>query len=211
MRELNDLSPQTPRQLLRSAFTSAPLPPGLLYQAVRRNRAEQGVTRQRAALIKLVLRSREREDEDNVVSLDQDNPEPAYRCGRLFAVLEEVQRLAVPGIKATIGSRFYGAASSAPISVFSRLLQGARPHLAKLERDRPGAFRALQRRLEEIMGGLNGFPRMLTLEQQGLFSLGYYHQRAFDREQARLASERRRSISADANRDVEPPIDPDDL
>src|ERR1019366_5981187 len=65
VRELNDLSPQTPRQLLRSAFTGAPLPPGLLYQAVRRNRAEQGVTRQRAALIKLVLRSHAREGEGN--------------------------------------------------------------------------------------------------------------------------------------------------
>ncbi len=99
VRELNDLSPQTPRQLLRSAFIGVPLPVGLLYQVVRRNRAEQGVTRQRAALIKLVLRSHERKGADKMISLDQENPEPAYRCGRLFAVLEEVQRLAVPGIK----------------------------------------------------------------------------------------------------------------
>ncbi|MGH2347013.1 MAG: type I-C CRISPR-associated protein Cas8c/Csd1, partial [Chloroflexota bacterium] len=105
VRELRDLSPQTPRQLLRSALTGTPLPPGLLYQAVRRNRAEQAVTRQRAALIKLVLRSREKAEVDGMVSLDQENPSEAYRCGRLFAVLEEVQRLAVPGIKATIGSR----------------------------------------------------------------------------------------------------------
>jgi CRISPR-associated protein Csd1 len=144
-------------------------------------------------LIKLVLRSGQKEEEDRMVSLDLDSPNPAYRCGRLFAVLEEAQRLAVPGIKATIGDRFYGAASSAPISVFARLLQGAKAHLGKLERDRPGAYRGLQRRLEEVMGGLKEFPRTLSLEQQAMFALGYYHQKAFDRAQAHEAMERRKA------------------
>ncbi len=199
VRELRDLAPPTPRLLLRSALTGAPLPPGLLYQAVRRNRAEQSVTRQRAALIKLVLRSQQdAETEDRMIQLDRENPSPAYRCGRLFAVLEEAQRLAVPGIKATIGDRFYGTASSAPTSVFARLLGGAKAHLGKLERDRPGAYRALQARMEEIMGGLSGFPRTLSLEDQAVFALGYYHQRAFDRAQAREASERRKAADAAA-------------
>ena len=128
-----------------------------------------------------------------MVQLDADNPSPAYRCGRLLAVIEEAQRLAVPGIKATVVDRFWGAASTAPASVYGRLLQGVRPHLAKLRRDRPGAFRALQLRLEEIQAGLTGFPRTLTLEEQGLFALGYYHQRAWDRAQAREAVARLRA------------------
>lgn len=128
-----------------------------------------------------------------MVRLDPAHPEPAYHCGRLLAVLEQAQRLAVPGVKATIVDRFYGTASAAPASVFSRLLRGAQPHLAKLERDRPNAYQALQRRLEAIMAVLTGFPSTLTLEQQGLFALGYYHQRAYDRAQARAASERRKA------------------
>ncbi len=127
-----------------------------------------------------------------MVQLEQDNMDPAYRCGRLLAVLESVQKLALGNPNATIVDRFFGTASSAPASVFGRLLRGAQAHLGKLERDRPGAHAALQRRLEEILAGLQGFPRTLTLEQQGLFSLGYYHQRAFDRSQAREAAERRR-------------------
>ncbi len=130
-----------------------------------------------------------------MVQLDVDNPSPAYRCGRLFAVLEDVQRLAIPGIKATISDRFFGTASSAPLTVFSRLIRGAQPHLAKLERDNRGAYVNLQRKLEEIIGGLRSFPRTLGLEDQGLFALGYYHQRASDRTQAREASARRKAAS----------------
>lgn len=60
-----------------------------------------------------------------MVQLDPDNPNSAYRCGRLLAVLEAVQRLAIPGIKATVVDRFFGTASSAPASVFGRLVRGA--------------------------------------------------------------------------------------
>ena len=92
-----------------------------------------------------------------------------------MAVLEEVQRAAIPGVSATVVDRFYGTASTAPVSVFPRLLRGAQPHLAKLQRDNRGAYVAIQRRLEQIMSGLpanEGFLRTLTLAQQGFFSLG---------------------------------------
>jgi CRISPR-associated protein Csd1 len=169
------------RELLRTALTGAPLPSDLLYQAARRCRAEQSVTRPRAALIKMVLLSQRRDfdpKEDNMVELDQANHDPAYLCGRLLAVLEQAQRAALPGINATIVDRFYGTASSAPASVFGRLMRGVQPHLGRLERDRRGAFVAIQRRLEEVQSHLQGFPKTLTLEQQGLFALGYYHERA---------------------------------
>ncbi len=188
-----DLSPLTPRALLRAALDGAPLPPSLLSEAVRHNRAEQDVTRPRAALIKAVIWSqRLTEVEDAMVRLDPDSPNPAYRCGRLLAVLESVQYQAL-GITA-VTDRFYGAASSAPASVFGRLLRGVQPHLAKLERDRPGAYHALQQRLEGVMAGLEGFPKTLAMEDQGLFALGFYHQRAHDRAQARA---RRAGIDPD--------------
>ncbi len=129
-----------------------------------------------------------------MIQLDPENMNPAYRCGRLLAVLEETQRQAIG--KATIVERFFGTASSAPASVFGRLLRGAQPHLSKLERDRPGAYRALQNRLEEVQGGLSGFPRTLMLEDQAIFALGYYHQRAYDRGQARENAERRKAEAA---------------
>lgn len=198
--KMADLPPTTTRALLRAALVGTPLPTGLLYQAVRRNRAEQKVTRQRAALIKLVLLSRRSPTtEARMVKLDPDHPSPGYQCGRLLAVLEEAQRLAVPGINATIVDRFFGTASATPIAVFPRLVRGAQPHLSKLKRDRRGAYEALQQRMEEIQGHLRNYPATLTLEEQGLFALGYYHQRAYDRAQAAAASERKKAATRPQN------------
>jgi CRISPR-associated protein Csd1 len=150
------------------------------------------VTRQRAALIKLVLLSNDPSLEETFMAdLNPKNAEPAYQYGRLLAVLAEIQRAAIG--KAAIIDRFYGTASAAPASVFGRLLRGAQPHLAKLDRDKPGVAKALQRRLEEIMRGIEGFASILTLEQQGIFALGFYHQRAYDRAQIQAAIERKKA------------------
>lgn len=196
-----DLPVTTPRLLFRSALTGTPLPLGVAFQAVRRCRAEQGVTRSRAALIKLVLLSQEPQPskEEYMVALEPDHSSSAYQCGRLLAVLEAVQYAALPGVKATIVDRFYGAASSTPATVFGTLLRGAQPHLAKLKRDKVGAHVALQRRLEEICSRIGDWPAALPLKEQALFSLGYYHERAHDRAQAqsRRASQSGQSAQED--------------
>jgi CRISPR-associated protein Csd1 len=216
VRDARDIVPITPRWLVRTALTGAPLPPALLSQAIGRNRAEQGVTRPRAALIKLVLSSQPGASsmEEAMVQLDPENDNAAYRCGRLLAVLERAQQLAIPNVNATIVDRYFGTASSAPESVFPRLVRGAQPHLAKVERDRGrGTYIALQRRIEDILAGLpvrrqgaiyRGFPTTLTLTDQGLFSLGYYHERAFNRAQAREAAQQRGATqTTNANGDLD--------
>ncbi len=95
-----------------------------------------------------------------------------YRLGRLFATLEKLQEEALPGTNATIRDRFFGAASATPITVFPRLIRGAQPHLAKVKR---AVF--FEKLIQEVLGPVTGFPSHLTLEEQGLFALGYYHQR----------------------------------
>lgn len=185
VRDLADVPPPTFRSLIRVGLTDTPLSWNLLQQAIRRTHAERTVTRPRAALIKLVLTTQRIIKEDEMVQLQPTHPEPAYHCGRLLAVLESIQRGALGDINATIVDRFYGTASTAPASVFGRLVRGAQPHLSKLRRDRPGAGHALQERLEEVLAALPAFPHTLDLKQQGIFALGYYHQRAHDRAEAR--------------------------
>ena len=133
-----------------------------------------------------------------MIQLQSDHPEPAYHCGRLLAVLEQIQRTAIgSNINTTIVDRFYGTASTAPASVFGRLLRGAQPHLSKLkgnESTRPAGY-ALENRLTDIMARLISFPHTLDLKQQGLFALGYYHQRAYDRAQARAKAAAREGAS----------------
>ena len=191
-----ELSPSTSSTLLRAALTNTPLPFSLLILSLRRNQAERDVTHARAALIKLILLSHQSDREvRTMVRLQPDHPSPAYQCGRLLAVLEQVQRLAIPGITSTIVTRFYGTASCAPSMIFSQLLRGAQPHLAKLERERPGAAYALNQKLETILGQLDSFPRTLNYQEQGLFALGYYHQRADDRAQARKNTQKKKEKS----------------
>ena len=145
-----DLPPNVPKTLLHMALKGGPLPMWLLFQTVKRNRAEQGITRNRAALIKMVLLSQPGlTEEETMVQLDSENRNPAYLSGRLLAVLEAIQREAIPGAKAVITDRFFGTASSAPASVFGRLIRGSQPHLGKLRKERHGTYEALQKRLEE--------------------------------------------------------------
>lgn len=190
--------PRIPRAFIRLALAGGALPEELLAQVIRRVRADRAITYAQAVLIKMTLASRRPAtdgEDDWMSSLDTTNRDPAYLCGRLLAVLDAVQRAALGERNATIVDRFFGAASTAPISVFGRLVRGAQPHLAKLRRDRPGTYHALEGRMEEILSCLGTFPRTLTLREQGLFALGYYHQRAAD---ARARIERREARDADA-------------
>ena len=107
--------------------------------------------------------------------LDPANTSPAYRLGRLFATLEKIQEEASPGLNATIRDRYYGAASSTPVAVFTTLLRLKNHHLAKLTNRGRGV--TFERLLGEIMSGLDDFPKHLSLQDQGRFALGYYHQR----------------------------------
>lgn len=134
-----------------------------------------------------------------MTQLNLDHPSAAYQCGRLLAALEQIQRLAIPGLNATLVDRFYGTASTAPASVFGNLLGGAQAHLSKLERDNKGAWVRLQSTLEEILGHIETFPRTLTLEEQGLFALGYYHQRAADNAARAAGAQRKRAAQDDSN------------
>ena len=114
------------------------------------------------------------------VSLDKQDTNPAYRLGRLFAVLEEAQERALGrGVNTTIRDRYFGAASAAPVRVFPLLLRGVQNHLGKLRKEEPGAATMIEIKLGEVIEGLaSELPRSLRLEEQGRFAIGYYHQRS---------------------------------
>jgi CRISPR-associated protein Csd1 len=184
--------PHVGRSLLRLAFSGHPLPLDVLYQTVRRNRAEQAVSRPRAVLIKMVLGSRgliKMEEPGVMAGLDPKDDHPAYLCGRLLETLSQIQFVALGQTNTTVVSRYYGTASAAPQTVFPSLLRTASAHLRRMHRDKGGAHNRLDRELQEILWLLdNRFPRMFNAEDQGRFALGFYHQRAFNRHQAQERS-----------------------
>jgi CRISPR-associated protein Csd1 len=159
------------------AHPDAPYPSLWLNAAVNRCRAEGEVNYHRAAAIKACLNRsirRHPQEKEFQPMLDLDNTSTAYRLGRLFAVLEKIQEEASPGLNATIRDRYYGAASSTPVAVFTTLLRLKNAHLKKLSQGRSMWFEKL---LGEVLSAVTDFPAHLTLADQGRFALGYYHQR----------------------------------
>jgi len=187
LRRSFDVEPEIQRQLLLAALLNRRLPHQILCRLLQRIHAENNVDYFQAALLKLTLSYQlqssiyETDKEDPMTELDLSNRQPAYLCGRLLAEIDAAQYQALGQRNATVIDRFYGTASTAPASVFGNLLRGTQAHLSKLRQDKPGAFAGIQQRLEEIMSGLEGFPRTLSLDDQALFALGYYHQRAYNR------------------------------
>ena len=113
------------------------------------------------------------------VSLDLDHPHPSYHLGRLFAVLERIQGEAIDDINASICDRFLGQALAAPALVFPRLMKLSHHHLGKIAGDNAGRRVNLDKLVDEIVGRINGrFPHTQPLAEQGIFIIGYHHQRA---------------------------------
>lgn len=111
------------------------------------------------------------------MSLEPDNPSPAYHLGRLFAVLEAAQRVALGRVNASIADRYYGAASVTPARVFGPLMRSARVHIADAHKRNLGFW--IEPRIEQIVDRLPAkLPTTLRPEDQGRFAIGYYHERA---------------------------------
>ena len=191
-------------RLIDVALHGGKLPWDILARAVNRTAIEQSVSHVRAALMKLVLTSQLRTKTHNPMNdMNELNLDPqfegmddlkerrayqmAYHCGRLLALLENIQKAALGDVNTTLIDRYYGAASHTPGKVFGELVKDAQGHLRKLRVTKPGVHEALQQRLEGIMVmffSAEHFPGTLTMQQQSIFSLGYYHQRAASRKDA---------------------------
>ncbi len=185
-KKADNIPPNLGGAIMNTIFSgvNTPYPSLWLNVAVGRCRAEQDVNYLRAATIKACLNRQIRHaqlaspklslDQEFLPMLDINNSNPAYRLGRLFAVLEKIQEEAIPGINATIRDRYYSAASSTPVAVFTTLLRLKNAHLKKLTVGRINSFEKL---LGEVLDPITDFPTHFSLPEQGRFALGYYHQR----------------------------------
>jgi CRISPR-associated protein Csd1 len=175
LRKSEKIPPVLGGALMRSILTGLSYPQELYSAVLGRIRADREINYLRAAIIKAFLVRKYRTtkvSKEVTITLNTEDTNIAYRLGRLFAVLEKAQRDAVPRANTTIKDRFYGVASATPRAVFPQLLRMAQYHIEKTEY----GLKA-DRFIEEILQGIQCFPAHLSLNDQGLFALGYYHQR----------------------------------
>jgi len=180
--EVKNIPPNLAGEFMRSILAGSPYPASLMQAVLRRIRSDtkNRVKPIRAALIKAYLNRYYRfypspNYKEVAMELDASQSSVGYQLGRLFAVLEKIQEEANPGLNATIRERFYGSACATPVTVYAILLRLKNHHLAKLEKI--GRVVYFERLLGEIMVNLRDFPAHLSLHEQGLFAIGYYHQR----------------------------------
>jgi CRISPR-associated protein Csd1 len=170
-----NVAPNLTANLLRSIVTSVSYPQQLYNQTMVRVRAEQGPRRKHAAVIKAYLNRNHKGG--FTVMLDEERQDRAYRLGRAFAVFEKTQKDALGEKNSTVRDRYYGAASTSPATVFSRLMNLYGNHLKKLSQTKPGLAVDRDKLLQYILAKVDEFPSQLDLLEQGKFALGYYHQK----------------------------------
>lgn len=180
-REAKDIPPQLAGELTRSLLTDSPYPTALPLNILRRIKADQAndkhdtVNPSRAAGLKAWL-TRNR-DLELSVALDSKRTDPPYLLGRLFAAYEKVQQESSGGtLNRTIRDSYLSSASATPGAVFPRLYRLSQHHFNKLRLESPGLAVNRERLIGMICQGLAEFPRQLSLQDQGLFAIGYYHQ-----------------------------------
>lgn len=179
-------SEDAPRNLIgetmRAILSGGLYPRSLLANTIMRIRADGNLSGPRAALCKGVLTRERRKGirtskEEIPVSLDKQSTQRGYLLGRLFAILDRIQYGALGGrVNATIRDRYYGAASATPASIFPVLVRNTQNHLGKLRKEKPGLAINLEKDIREVINSLGNFPRSLSIEDQGRFAIGYYHQ-----------------------------------
>jgi CRISPR-associated protein Csd1 len=172
-RERKDVPPLLGGAIMRSILDETPYPHSLYAAVLRRIRADRIINYVRAATLKAYLNRNHRKEVP--MSLDPSRPETSYHLGRLFAALEKLQEDALPELNDTIRDRYFGAASATPSTVFPRLMRLKQHHVGKL--DNKGHRIAHEKRIQDIMDRFDAFPAHLNLQDQGLFAIGYYHQR----------------------------------
>src|SRR5207237_2413285 len=111
--DTDQLAHETPTRLLNAALKGEPVSESLLVACLRRLRAEgsRGFRTPRMALIKLIL-LRRNIPVSETLNTQQENP--AYICGRLLAIFEQIQYAALGDVNANVVDKFFGTFSSAP-------------------------------------------------------------------------------------------------
>lgn len=180
--------------LMRAVLMNTPYPAELFIQTEIRLRAEQNLDislterckkdRTKAAIIKAWLWKNVVEKSGNEnhpykealdVKLQEDTTYQPYVLGRIFAVLERIQT-SEKELNATIRDRYFNSACATPAMIFPILIKLSNNHQKSMknEKERDKYVKLLEKLYAKID---EEYPNHLSLQDQGIFQIGYYHQK----------------------------------
>lgn len=179
VRDLKDAPAPLINELWRTALNrNKPIPTAAFIQALLESRKavinEEAQNHAGMGILK-AYHIRNKGDKDMNNQLNPNHPSPAYQCGRLLAVLADLQYAALGDVGAGVVQRYYTAASQAPALRIGQLISNAKNHLNKIG---GGLAFEFENRIGAIMNTMTQIPKTLDLEEQSLFALGYYQQLA---------------------------------
>jgi CRISPR-associated protein Csd1 len=174
--DYDQVPPQIAGELTRAILTGGPYPLPMLTLVLMRLRSDGQVSPLRVALIKAALI---RQQKEIPVGLDENEKNPGYTLGRLFAVLESLQKSGLGKLNANVKDKFYASASTTPGYVFPALMKNAKNHMKSVRtKHGPNLESWFEKRVSEIFFLIEmPFPESLKYTDQGSFAIGYYHQK----------------------------------
>ena len=190
VRELGDAPPPMIATLWRAAVHKRAIPDPIAAQTLDRVRIDliRGDSPRHAAMGLLrahLIRHPRYQPHGFTMSPTVDenlSDQPAYLCGRIMALLDAIQEVALGDVGAGVVSRYYAAASTTPALVLGRMIRNAQvAHFPKARGDqsKKGLAIKIERQIQELMSQMTSAPpATLDLQEQTLFALGFYQQRA---------------------------------
>ncbi len=176
------IAPPLMTSIVLSAINGTKYPHALLENVIRRIKTDRDGENEhytklnsvRAGIIKACL-NRKYNKEEITMHLNEQNYDPAYVCGRLFAVLEKIQQDQANGkLSSTIKDSYFSSAATKPSSVLPKLIQLSQHHLDKLSEPSRIFYNKLVGSIIDLLD--DSFPQTLGLDGQGRFIIGYYQQ-----------------------------------
>lgn len=158
--------------LWHAALTNTSLPL-MILQSVLTQIEHDYFSPEKSTVIRLVLNRNIKKTYYMKKELDEKNESKAYLCGRLFALICQLQYKAQGEVNSSIKDRFFASASSNPSRAMSVLLTKYVPVYQKKTK---GAY---TKSITEIASRIEHFPERLTLTERGEFALGFYYQYAY--------------------------------
>ncbi len=197
LRKDDNVSSLLSGNFFRAIITGGVYPETLLSALIARIKSEKENPKKgiykldyiRAGMLKAILNRRNRIKNNNnnkkevvTMALNKENKEIPYLLGRLFAVLEKVQKDAhkqansSKELNTTIKDRYFSTASASPKIVFPELIKTSQHHISKIQAKNIGQGINFDKEIMEIIDMLpdEKFKKNLKLDEQGLFFIGYY-------------------------------------